>query len=313
MTEPAIIGPVPTVEALIVSYNTRDILRDCLRSLQAWPPAGATLGVAVLDNGSADGSADMVAAEFPDVRLVRSAANLGFGKANNRLARTSEADYVLLLNSDTVLVEDLVAPLLAELRSDPARAIAGPRLEFPDGRVQYSSQAFPRMGYEVARALRGSRVERALRPVVSLRGEIARVQEEGRVDERATRPTDFLWATCWLIGRDDVRATGLFDEDFPIYDEDLDLCRRLRAVGRDIVYVPSVRLVHLGGRSSGSPGAKNLLEEAARERYYATHHGRLAKGLYLALRRAVRQPLVRRVARLTAPGSASPSRTRTPA
>lgn len=290
------------VEALIVSYNTRDILRDCLRSLEAFPPAGdVELRVAVLDNASADGSADMVAAEFPAVRLVRSDVNLGFGKANNRLAFTSAADHLLLLNSDTVLVEDLVAPLLRELEGHPDAALAGPRLEFPDGRVQYSSQAFPRMRYEVARGLRGSRVERALRRLHSLRAEIARVQQEDRAGEPATRATDFLWATCWLISAADARATGLFDESFPIYDEDLDLCRRLREAGRAVLYVPSVRLIHLGGSSSASLGAKNQLEEAARERYYARHHGRAAKTGYVLLRRVLRWPVVRRVARITAP------------
>jgi GT2 family glycosyltransferase len=287
-----------TVEVLIVSYNTKDILADCLRSLRAW--AGPDVGVAVLDNASRDGSADMVAAEFPEVRLLRSDENLGFGKANNRLAETSEADHLLLLNSDTILVEDLVAPLLAELRADPRRAVVGPRLEFPDGRGQWASQEFPGLFFELARTLRGSRVDRVLRRWVSLRGEIARVQQEALEHERAPRVTSSLWATCWLLSREDARATGLFDPHFPIYDEDLDLCRRLAEMGREVVYVPGVRLVHLGGMSSASVGAKLELEHAARERYYRRHHGRLAAAAFVLLKRIARVGVVRRVARITA-------------
>src|SRR4051812_9173213 len=112
---------MPTVDVLIVSFNTKDVLRDALVSVFEHPPpaAVAELRVSVLDNASDDGSADMVAEEFPQVRLIRSDVNLGFGRANNRLAATSDADYVLLLNSDILLREDVIAPLLWALEDDP--------------------------------------------------------------------------------------------------------------------------------------------------------------------------------------------------
>jgi GT2 family glycosyltransferase len=295
-------GHDASVEVLIVSYNTRELTLGTLRSLRAWAPSrpGLRIGVAVLDNASADRSADAVAAEFPEVRLVRSDENLGFGKANNLLAQGSDADYLLLLNSDTILVEDLVGPLLAELTRDPGNAITAPRLEFPDGRVQWSSQEFPRLRFEVARTLRGSRAERALRPIWKARAEIARVQQEPLQHERATRTTRSLWATCWLLRRAEAQHTGLFDDRFPIYDEDLDLCRRLAAAGRKLVYIPSVRLIHLGGMSSANLGAKLELEHAARRRYYRAHHGRLAALAFVALKRFAAIGLVRRVLRITA-------------
>ncbi|HWH94541.1 MAG TPA: glycosyltransferase family 2 protein [Baekduia sp.] len=274
------------VDVLIVSFNTKDILRDCLRSLAAWPPPGVELRISVLDNASGDGSADMVAAEFPEVRLVRSEENLGFARGNNALAATSSATHLLLLNSDTVLTEDLVTPLLDVLESDPAIAIAGPRLVYPDGRPQMSSERFPGLGYEAARLLRGTKAQRLFAPVLDVEATLARTRQEDRADEREPRDTDFLWATCWLLRRADVVADGLFDETFVTYDEDLDLCRRLRAGGRRIVYVPGVSVIHLGGSSSTSERKRKLME-IGRRRYYRRHHGRGTERAYAALSAAV--------------------------
>ncbi|MCW2993584.1 MAG: glycosyl transferase, group 2 family [Conexibacter sp.] len=275
-------APRPTVDVLIVSYNTRDILRDCLASLAAHPPPGADVRVSVLDNGSADGSAEMVEREFPDARLVRSSENLGFARGNNALAESSDATHLLLLNSDTILTEDLVTPLLAALESDPQVALAGPRLVYPDGRPQASSEQFPGLVYEAARLLRGTKAQALLRPVLDVDAQLARVRQEDREAERVTRDTDFLWATCWLLRRSDMEAYGLFDEAFVTYDEDLDLCRRLRGAGRRIVYVPDVSVVHLGGSSSTSERKRKLME-IGRRRYYRRHHGRVTALTYTML------------------------------
>jgi GT2 family glycosyltransferase len=291
-----------SVEVLIVSYNTRDITASCIESLRRWAPSTAehTVSIAVIDNDSHDGSAELIAERFPEVRLLRSSENLGFGKANNRLAQTSTADYLLLLNSDTLLVEELLGPLLAQLTADPVRAIVGPRLEFPDGRLQWSSNEFPRLWFEVARTLRGSRIDRALRPVASLRDEIARVQQEALAVALTPRATASLWATCWLLRRADAEATGLFSSEFPIYDEDLDLCRRLFDAGRVVVYVPGTRLVHLGGSSSTTLASKLEFEHAARRRYYRRHVGLLTSTLFVGLKRLARVDWLRRVARISA-------------
>jgi N-acetylglucosaminyl-diphospho-decaprenol L-rhamnosyltransferase len=157
----------PSIEALFVSFNTRDTLRDALSSLlRHAPPADtAALRISVLDNGSSDGSAAMVAEEFPEARLHRSAVNLGFARANNELARTSTADYLLLLNSDVILTEDVVMPLLGALLEDPRVIAAGPRLVYPDGQVQYSAHRLPTLAYEFALVLRGRPLARAIRPL----------------------------------------------------------------------------------------------------------------------------------------------------
>ena len=128
-------------------------------------PAGVELRASVLDNASADGSAEMVERDFPSVRLVRSPVNLGFGIATNRLAATSTASHLLLLNPDTRVEGPLVGPLLAALEADPAIVVAGPRLVFPGGEVQTSSERFPTLRFELAKELRGTKLQPLLRRV----------------------------------------------------------------------------------------------------------------------------------------------------
>jgi GT2 family glycosyltransferase len=223
----------------------------------------------------------MVGREFPQVRLHESAENLGFARANNYLANRSDADYLLLLNSDVLLTADLISPLLSALNGSPRTIAAGPRLVFPDGRVQYSAPRTPSLRSEFADELRGTRLGRALKPVFDSDQVVEDARDEARTDVRhGAREADFLWATCWLIRRDDVVRDGLFDESFPMYDEDLDFCTRAAARGRTFLYVPDVELVHLGGASTSGPSAKLKLTRAARRRYYSRHHGTAAGHLY---------------------------------
>jgi N-acetylglucosaminyl-diphospho-decaprenol L-rhamnosyltransferase len=272
--------PACSVDVLIVSYNTRELLRECLSSIEEHrPPRNEIdLRVRVFDNASSDGSADMVAQSFPAAEVTRSAVNEGFGKANNQLAETSTVDYLLLLNSDTVWSGDIVTPLLEELRRHAEVAIVGPRLIFPDGRVQLSSQLAPTISYELAVALKGTKLRRLGRLWNATRV-IEETRQSALVESRIARRTEFLWATCWLISRADVERYGLFDPAFPLYDEDLDVCNRIRSYGRAIVYKPEVELVHVGGASS-DPEVKLALMRRARARYYRVHRGWAAELVY---------------------------------
>jgi N-acetylglucosaminyl-diphospho-decaprenol L-rhamnosyltransferase len=292
MTQPARLPVLPvTVEILIVSFNTAGLLADCLSSIEAHRPQVdvATVFIAVFDNASGDGSADLVRERFPWVRLVTSDDNIGFAKANNRLAAQSIADYVLLLNSDTRLTTDLVAPLLAALVSDPDAVIASPRLVFPDGEVQYSSERFPRIRYEAARELIGTKLDR-LR-ATGIRREVSRVRRTHDIETRQPHRADFLWATCWLMPREEIVNHGLFDDDFTTYDEDLDFCRRLIRRGGIARYVAGVELIHIGGASSSSQAKRGMVRDA-RQRYYERHGTslqafgyRLLKGAFAWLKR----------------------------
>jgi len=268
--------PVVTVDVLLVSFNTRDLLRECLESLgRHLPPRDvATVTVSVYDNDSQDGSADMVAAEFPAVQLVRGDRNIGFAAANNAMARFSSAEYLMPLNTDTRLEEDVIGPLLAVLRADPKTVVVGPRLVYPTGETQASSQDFPTLAFELARDLDGTKLAALLARVVDLETILKRTRQIDRIGERDPRETDFLWATCWLLRASALDGGALFDSKFITYDEDLDFCRRVRRRGGRIVYAPAVTLVHHGGASSTS-ARKRRLSRHGRRTYYEVHGGRL--------------------------------------
>jgi hypothetical protein len=284
-------SPVASVDVLIVSYNTRSLLASCLESLERHRPAGLDLRVLVFDNASDDGSADLVAERFPWAFLLRSDANLGFARANNLLLEETDGDYVMLLNPDTVLTEDIFSPLVALLEERPDAALAAPRLRNPDGSTQLSSQRFPTAASELALVLRGSKLTRL--PGVWDCGRVVRTQrEEDLVDASGPRESETIWAACWLLRGDEARSFGLFDETFTTYDEDLDYCYRLRQRERKALYLPDVSLVHVGGASSTSARKLELLH-AARSHFYRRHRRR---GAALVFERVV--PVVLALKRL---------------
>jgi GT2 family glycosyltransferase len=266
-----------------VSFNTQELLRQTLLTLAEHSTGSLDLTVSVIDNGSSDGSADMVEAEFPHVKLLRSERNLGFGQANNVLLSRSRADYVLLLNSDVVVTEDILTPLLGELRSDPRIMLVGPRLVNVDGSSQYSANQFPTLSYEFARVIRGKRLGRMLSGIFNSDRLVRDTHESELTNRGVSRDSDFIWATCWLISRSDLPPDGIFDSRFPMYDEDLDFCRHVRTKGRLLRYVAEVELTHIGGASSASSARKVRLMTRARRRYYARHHGALTAAAYLLL------------------------------
>jgi GT2 family glycosyltransferase len=268
-----------SVDLLIVSYNTSEILCDCLRSIRAHrpPPAEISLKIRVFDNASSDDTVETVTRDFPEVLLHVSDTNVGFGRANNALAAQSHAELLLLLNSDTIWTSDIVSPLLAELDRWPNAAVAGPRLVFPDGHPQPSSQRLPSLAFEFAAAVRGTKL--AHLPVLRRSNDLVSRVVRGDLEARDPRRTGFLWATCWLLKRAYVARHGLFDQRFPLYDEDLDFCRRLAATGLCAIYVPHVVLVHLGGASS-APLAKLRAMRRGRARYYRVNDGALAAFVY---------------------------------
>jgi hypothetical protein len=264
---------VRDVDILILSYNAADELCETLRGLTETPAFVAVHQgrIIVLDNASSDGSADMVRRRFPGIELISSTTNVGFGQGMNRLAIEATADHILLLNSDVVIDSDFLTPLLDALAERPEVIAAGPKLLWPDGRIQYSAVAYPSLRLELARAAAAIcpwRLPLAERVV-------ARYENHTRI-ERESHPwvPEFLWATCWLTRRSEFVSSGMFDAAFPIYDEDLDLCRRWARSGRKVLYVPGSKLIHVGGASSQSRQSISKLAYAARRTYYRRYHGK---------------------------------------
>lgn len=226
------------VDIIIVSYNTRELLRACLASVQAHAP---NAGCIVVDNASRDGSPEMVAADFPKVKLVRSPENVGFGGANNLGIAESKAPLLLFLNSDAELTPGALEKLVAVLDADPKCVIAGPRLEWPGGAFQPSCRRIPN----------------AWRYAWSLSGLCARLPWVRPLDtwyseaeHRAGLRPGMVSGACFLARRDYLREIGNFDSRLFLYEEETDLCIPARRRGLHLRYVPEARVLHHGGAST---------------------------------------------------------------
>jgi N-acetylglucosaminyl-diphospho-decaprenol L-rhamnosyltransferase len=264
----------PRVSTVVVSFNTREHLLRCLASLEA---SLVPLEVVVVDNASADGSAEAVAERFPATRLVRNARNDGFARASNQGLALSRAPYVLLLNSDAEVQTGALEAMLALLEARPRVAAVGPRTLSGDGTVQVSfgPPLTPLHEWRQRRLVQGVRARRpgALRRAAAL----AAVEHEPA----------WLSGSCLLARREALAAVGGFDEGFFLYEEDVDLCHRLRQEGWGLVFTPAAEVVHHLGRSmEHAPDRARLEYQRSHVRYYRKHNGRVATLLlrvYLAL------------------------------
>jgi len=251
----------PRISAVVVSYNTRDELLRCLETLLA--PASPPLDVTVVDNASRDGSADAVRARFPAVRVIANSTNLGFSKANNIGWRAATGEYVLLLNSDCEVRPGAVAALSAVLEARPKVALAGPRHVGTDGRpqVSFGPDLTPVAEWRQGRLVRGVKAGRA-----------EALREAAALSEHESEP-DWLSASCLLARRSALLAVGGFDELFFLYEEDVDLCLRLRRAGWGLVFTPTAEVVHHLGRSMDkAPGLARLEYHRSHLRFYAKHN-----------------------------------------
>jgi GT2 family glycosyltransferase len=283
------------ISVLIVSWNTCEYT---LRAVASAVDASnrRQVEVIVVDNASSDGSADAIAEHFPNVRLVRSAENIGFGRANNLAADLAAGEHLLLLNSDAALDPGALDVLAASLDADASVGCAAPRLHFPDGAPQPSCAPFPAPFSEAMAALG---IDRWLLPHRT-------PDRYGRRVWAATRPLPVDWATgaCLLVRRAALHGEPLFDTRFFMYSEETDLCLRLRRRGYATLFVPEASAMHVGG-ASGRALDHAMLRTfyQSREIFLRKHYGRSAAvAFHAALRigsllRVVAASLLSRVQR----------------
>jgi N-acetylglucosaminyl-diphospho-decaprenol L-rhamnosyltransferase len=267
------------ITVVIVSFNTRALLARCLESLSG---CRTPLAIWVVDNASADGSADMVAASFPQARLVRLATNCGFAAANNVALRAQSytpadsARYALLLNPDTVVHTGAIEQLAAFLDQHPRVGVVGPRLLNPDGSLQRAAFRFPTL---LASALD------LFPPGEVLPGRLYDSWWHGRYPQElsgaAPFPIDHPLGACMLVRGAALAEVGLFDERFFIYSEEIDLCYRIRKRGWAIWHLPSAQVTHVGGAATSQFRARMFVElHRSRARFVAKHYGRLSLRLH---------------------------------
>ena len=249
----------PSVTIILVSWNTRDLLRWALRSVR--DHAAMPVHMVVVDNASSDGSPEMVRAEFPEATLIVNPDNRGFGQANNQGFAASDEPLVLLLNSDAELTPGALPALVGEMDRYPNAGVVGARLVFPNGRFQASFADFPTLGRELLALAGLSRL--LFGPTYPSYAEAASGEP---------RAVDWVGGACMLLRREAVTATGGFDPGYHLYSEEMDLCRRIRQAGFTVRYQPSAVAVHHGGQSSTQRSLEQprLLWES-RLRYYRLH------------------------------------------
>ncbi|MGQ9680936.1 MAG: glycosyltransferase family 2 protein [Anaerolineae bacterium] len=294
---------------VIVNYNTRELLRDCLCSVFA-SRLTCSYQVFVVDNASRDGSADMVAASFPQVRVLRQQDNAGYAAANNAGLRAAGFGggqvprYVLLLNPDTLLQPGDLAAMLGFLEEHPEAGAVGPRLVRQDGTLDRACRrSFPSP-------------EVALYRLSGLSRLFPRSRRFGRynleyLDPNETTEVDSLVGAFMLIRGPVLDAVGLLDERFFMYGEDIDLCYRIKEQGWRIYYYPAVTVLHYKGASSSQRSRESIVHfyQAMRlfhDKHYrartffllnwAIHAGIAVLGAWAVLRNELRAPAHRRVA-----------------
>lgn len=235
------------ISFVIVNWNTRDLLVDCLTSIEQ-RVSGFCFEIFVVDNNSSDGSADRVKELFADrVILIQNSENLGFARANNLAIRQARGKYVILLNSDTVLREKTVSGLVSFLERTPEAAMTGPRMVDENGKLQNSYDNFPSLLTEL---LNKSLLRRLFPKRFSGKTLVAKTPFE----------VDSLIGACIAIRSQAIREVGLFDEDYFFFLEETDWCFRIRKSGWKIFHQPEVEIVHLQGQSKKMRPALSWIE-----------------------------------------------------
>lgn len=262
----------------IVNTNSRELLLDCLETLR-----GTAAEIVVLDNASEDGSADAVRERFPAVRVLAQDFRAGFGANHNTVIRATEGRYVYVLNEDTTADDWGFERIVAYLDAHPRVAALGPRLAYPDGRLQDSAWRFPT-------------------PLVSTLG-LLTVGKLGVKQSRGEVPhaVDWVMGAALVLRREALDEVGLFDEEFFLYSEEVDLQFRLRQAGWDVHYFPAATVVHHESQFSADIPERRINEMwRSRHRYWRKHHSvagarvaALATGGQYALRAAA-APIARR-------------------
>jgi GT2 family glycosyltransferase len=266
---------VLTISFVIVSWNAKQHLANCLKSLPH-DLGKYSMEVFVVDNASTDGSPEFVAEKFPHFRLIRNESNLGFSKANNIAIQQSSGKYVCLLNSDVEILGECISKLLEFLDSHPEAGMVGPRIQGSDGRLQRSCRGFPGVWNMFCRALALD----VLFPNWRIFGGYLLPYWK----HNSLKTVDILSGCFWIVRRKALATVGLLDETFFIYGEDMDWCKRFWENGWPIVFIPDAEVVHHGGASSANAPVPMFIEKQRADlQYWQKHRGPLAQYCYFVI------------------------------
>ncbi len=239
------------VSVVIVNWNTRDILRDCLRTIYD-QTRRVSFEVIVVDNASQDGSPDMVRAEFPQAQLVANVANVGYAAANNQGIRIAQGRYVLVLNSDTLILDRAIDKMVDFADAHPQAGVLGCRVRNRDGTLQPTCFMFPSALNSLLSALYLNK----LFPRSRFFGREAMTWW----DRNDIREVQVVTGCFLFLRREALEAVGYMDERFFMYAEETDWCYRFRQMGWQVLFTPAAEIIHLGGQSTAQRSAEMLVQ-----------------------------------------------------
>jgi N-acetylglucosaminyl-diphospho-decaprenol L-rhamnosyltransferase len=263
------------ISIVIVSWNVREFLAQCLESLQtSFRNTHSPLhyDIWVVDNHSRDGSVEMILDRFPDVRLIASEENLGFAGGNNQAIQSSDSRYVLLLNPDTQVLPGAIENLVAFMDKNPQAGAAGSLLLNPDGSLQTSCYPFPTLTREFWRLMHLD--------LIAPYG----VYRMADWDQTSPRQTDIIQGASLVLRRETLTHVGLLDTNYFMYTEEVDLCYRISKGGWQLWWVPESRVIHYGGQSTAQVSSQMFLcLYQSKLHFFRKHYGRKAALLYKAI------------------------------
>ncbi len=250
-------SPTLDLSIVIVNFITRDITLDCLRSIHAHTQ-DISFEILVVDNHSKDGSAQAIRENFPEVTQIENKDNRGFSAANNQGLRVSKGRYAVLLNSDTVLVENCFATIVRYLDTHPEFSILGPEI-LDSNNQPCSMRLWEDTAYDAA---------------LKILGRFDSATEFNKMGSRETKEVEVVGGSCFVIRRDILATVGLLDENYFLYNEEDDFCRRARRFGKKVCYYPETRLQHLLGQSTHQPEIREkvILETYRSNLYFFSKH-----------------------------------------
>lgn len=276
---------MPDVSVVIVNWNTKKHLVNCLGSLVDCPNRYSQ-EIVVVDNASSDGSPEAVEARFPQVKLIKNKENFGFARANNIGIRASTGRYVCLINSDVIVQDGCIEKLMKFMDANPSAGLAGPRILNPDGSLQVSCRHFPSLWNNLCQVLGFNKL---FPKSVFFSEPFMKHWSHNEILK-----VDALSGCFWMVCRKALDEVGLLDEAFFFYGEDMDWCKRFNDAGWDVKFYPGAEAIHFGGASSSNAPIRFYLEmQKADLQYWRKHHGRLGQSAYwmiILLRQLVRLP-----------------------
>jgi len=266
---------VPCVSVVMVSWNAKHYLSECLESLSR-EACKYSMEVIVVDNGSTDGSPQFVTKNFPNVRLIQQTSNLGFAKANNIGIQQSAGTYICMVNSDVKVLDGCITKLVDFMQAQPDVGISGPAMLGPSGKLGRSCRGFPTVWNMFCHAIGLD----SIFPRVGLFGGYAlRYWSQDTI-----RRVDILGGWFWIIRRKALEEVGLLDEAFFFYAEDMDWCKRFRLKDWGVAFFPGAASIHYGGGSTrNSPVRYYLQEQRADLQYWSKHHSKTEQAIYFCI------------------------------